>query len=84
MTFKTTNTLVYTKSSADSHDIPNEELHAAEVCKPISEVVEMMVQARADDKDNLSGQNILEHTDVTNHTVTQGIASPSNQIWDDS
>jgi hypothetical protein len=26
----------------------------------------------------------MEQTDVTNHTITQGIASPSNQIWDDS
>lgn len=80
MTCKTLNTRVYTKSSADSHDIPNEELHAAEVCEPISEAVEMMVQARADDNNNLSGQTILEQADATNHAVTQVIASPSNQI----
>jgi hypothetical protein len=79
MTLKTLNTLVYTKTSADSHEILNEELPAAEVFEPISEAVEMMVQARADDN-NLSGHTILEQADVTNHTVTQGIASPSNQI----
>ena len=84
MTLKPINTLVFTKSSPDSHDIPNEELHAADVSEPVLEAVEMMVQARAEDKNNLSCQNILEHTDVTNHTVTQVIASPSNQILNDS
>ena len=55
MTLKTLNTLVYTKTSADSHEILNEELPAAEVFEPISEAVEMMVQTRADDNNNLSG-----------------------------
>jgi hypothetical protein len=55
-------------------------MHLAEVCDPILDAVEIMAPARADDKFNLFAKNIMEQTDVTNHTITQGIASPSNQI----
>ena len=50
-------------------------MHVAEVCDPISDALEIMAPTRADYKFNLSGKNIMEQTDVTNHTITQGIAS---------